>query len=269
MLPRVFALSLRRYIARHRRAPLARRVAAYCAVYLDAYHNKDYAQSSNGERYVFAVVSRRRNVGCIFDVGANVGDWTLMAHVLCPAADIHCFEVMDATCERLAHRVATLPRIKVNAHGLLDRDGEVALTYFPQDTGMTTVMESPRDEPHAPARGRVERGDTYARSHDIRRVDFLKIDVEGAEHLVLEGLRGMIAEGRVDVIQFEYGTANILSHWLLCDFYRFFEEHGYQVGKIYPDHVAFRGYHVRDEDFRGPNYLAVRHELRDLIAALS
>jgi len=61
----------------------------------------------------------------------------------------------------------------------------------------------------------------------------------------------------------------LLKPQLLYDFYRFFEEHGYQVGKIYPDHVEFRGYSVRDEDFRGPNYLAIRRELQDLIAALS
>ena len=36
--------------------------------------------------------------------------------------------------------------------------------------------------------------------------------------------------------------------------------HGYAVGKIYPDYVEFRDYSLDDEDFVGPNYLAVRRE---------
>ncbi len=89
-------------------------------------------------------------------------------------------------------------------------------------------------------------------------VDFLKLDVEGAEHLVLEGLENQLREQRVRFVQFEYGRVNILTHFLLRDFYQLFAKHGYVVGKIYPDHVDFREYDLNDEDFVGPNYLACR-----------
>ena len=40
------------------------------------------------------------------------------------------------------------------------------------------------------------------------------------------------------------------------------------LGKIFPDHVAFKDYEYRDEDFYGPNYLAVHRSHGALIDAL-
>jgi hypothetical protein len=104
----------------------------------------------------------------------------------------------------------------------------------------------------------AKRGDEYAKDQGIERIDLLKIDVEGAEHLVLEGLDALLASGNIDVIQFEYGMVNIITHFLLRDFYQFFESQGYLVSKLFPDHVDFRNYELEDEKFRGPNYVAVR-----------
>jgi hypothetical protein len=104
----------------------------------------------------------------------------------------------------------------------------------------------------------VMRGDEFLAREGIDEVDFLKIDVEGAEHLVLRGLDGLLRQGRVRFVQFEYGRVNILTRFLLKDFYELFARHNYVVGKIYPDHVEIRDYDLMDEDFLGPNYLACR-----------
>ena len=61
------------------------------------------------------------------------------------------------------------------------------------------------------------------------------------------------------MIQFEYGYVNIVAKFLLYDFYKLLEGYGMKIGKIYPDFVDFRDYRYQDEDFIGPNYLAV-HE---------
>ena len=70
------------------------------------------------------------------------------------------------------------------------------------------------------------------------------------------------------VIQIEYGKANIFSGFLLKDL---FEKLGtqYAIGKIYPRRVDFQSYSTRDEDFIGPNFLAVRKTEPELIARLS
>ncbi len=61
------------------------------------------------------------------------------------------------------------------------------------------------------------RGDEFLAREGIGRVDFLKLDVEGAEHLVLQGLNEYLQKGRIRLVQFEYGLVNILTHFLLRD----------------------------------------------------
>ena len=41
------------------------------------------------------------------------------------------------------------------------------------------------------------RGDEFLAREGIGRVDFLKLDVEGAEHLVLQGLEEYLQNGRI------------------------------------------------------------------------
>lgn len=85
------------------------------------------------------------------------------------------------------------------------------------------------------------RGDDFLTREGIQDVDFLKLDLEGAEHLVLQGLESSLRRQRVRFLQFEYGRVNILTHFLLRDFPQLLTSYGYVVGKIYPDYVDFSG----------------------------
>ena len=56
---------------------------------------------------------------------------------------------------------------------------------------------------------------------------------------------------------------------LLIDFYEHLVPLGYQVGKLHRDHVEFRPYRFNDENFFGPNYVAVHSSRADVIGHLS
>jgi hypothetical protein len=60
-----------------------------------------------------------------------------------------------------------------------------------------------------------------------------------------------------------------MSRFLLRDFYQLLEPAGYLVGKIFPNGVDFRPYSPDDENFFGPNFLAVQRKADDLITHLS
>jgi hypothetical protein len=79
----------------------------------------------------------------------------------------------------------------------------------------------------------------------------------------------MLEEGRIATLQFEYGMANIYSRFLLRDFYTLLEARGFTIGKLYPGGIRFAPYHPESEDFRGPNFVAVRQDKPELVKLLS
>ena len=115
---------------------------------------------------------------------------------------------------------------------------------------------------------RVTTGDAWLRSTAIEKVDFLKIDVEGAEMDGFNGFREAFLGQKIDLVQFEYGAINLITRVMLADFYRFFEEHGFVVGKLYPEGVGFKDYAIPDEDFSRPIYVACHSSRRDIIEAI-
>lgn len=258
-----------RIVSANRRNALVRYVSRKCARFLECYENaSNYDFDTNGERFVLDALSAQP-FGCVFDVGANVGDWAMMAHERFPDAKIHCFEIVADTVRTLRAQTASMPAIAVNAFGLSNQSGEVRLKCFPGYSALASMIEVTHPFESTEGTGRVQRGDDYCREHAIDHIDFVKIDVEAAESMVLEGFGAMILEGRIDVIQFEYGTGSIITKFMLKDFYDFFTPHGYVLGKIYPNYVEFRDYSFSHEDFTGPNFLAVRRDRDDLIRCLA
>jgi FkbM family methyltransferase len=245
----------------------ARGMALFCEQFLLNYNNFNYNMHSNGEQWLLNKLAAFRP-RVVFDVGANVGDWLEMASATLPEAQFHAFEIIESTFMTLAQRMAGRPGMVLNHCGLANHSGNVKMHVFHASSALSSYVAYPHGS-HYEAFCPVKRGDEYAKDQGIERIDLLKIDVEGAEHLVLEGLDALLAGGGIDVIQFEYGMVNIITHFLLRDFYQFFESRDYLVGKLFPDHVDFRNYELEDEKFRGPNYVAVRKAQEHIINALS
>jgi FkbM family methyltransferase len=179
-----------------------------------------------------------------------------MAAELLPEATIYALEVVPDTAATLRARTEHQDRIKCFDLGLAAHTGTLPLRYNPAASTHATYTEYPHSWAGETIECPVMRGDEFLDRESVGQVDFLKLDVEGAEHLVLQGLEHRLRSGRVRFVQFEYGRVNILTHFLLRDFYHLFAGYGYVVGKIYPDYVDFRDYELDDEDFLGPNYLA-------------
>jgi FkbM family methyltransferase len=258
-------------VAKRRHRLFFRALTSASTLYLDMVANRCWEIERNGELRVLRAIAAR-GARYLFDVGANVGDWSIAAATLVPGAQIHSFEIIPETADQFRDRVrsAGQSRITVNALGLSDHAGTIEVAYLPEfSQGSSAAVVQPYGTVEA-RQCEVQTGDHYCQEHDIEHIDFLKLDVEGLEEKVLDGFGSMLSHGSIDVVQFEYGFPNATLRFLLGDFYELFERHGYVVGKVYPDSVEFRDYDPqRDEDFRGPNYVAVRRARPDLIELLA
>jgi FkbM family methyltransferase len=243
--------------ARLRSNPVLRAVAKLARQYLKWFGNASYKYEKNGERWLLETL-REEQIRTVLDVGANVGKWSLIAAETFPQATIYALEIVPATAAELRSRTAGQTRVRPFNLGLADHTGTLTIRYHPSASAHATLTEYPHGWEAERIGCPVMRGDEFLGREGIRDIDFLKLDVEGAEHLVLRGLEGVLRERRIRFVQFEYGRVNIMTRFLLKDFYNLFAGYGYVVGKIFPDHVDIRGYDLADEDFLGPNYFACR-----------
>jgi FkbM family methyltransferase len=243
--------------ARIRRSQGFRTVAKLCRQYLKWYGNASYKPERNGERWLLESLGQEA-FRTVVDVGANVGSWALIAEQCFPQATIYALEPVPSTAAALRTATAGHQRIQSFAVGLAAHTGTLTLNFHPSASSHATFTSYPHKWSGEPIECEVLRGDEFLTHQGLDQVDFLKLDVEGAEHLVLQGLEGVLQAQRIRFIQFEYGRVNILTRFLLRDFHELFKSYGYVVGKIFPDYVDFRDYDLGDEDFLGPNYLACR-----------
>ncbi len=243
--------------ARIRRSRGFGAAAKLCRQYLKWFANASYKPERNGERWLLESL-RDQGIRTVVDVGANVGSWALLAARSLPGATIYALEVIPQTAAALRTATAGEQRIRCFDVGLAAHTGTLTLNYHPRASTHATFTDYPHKLSTEAIECAVMRGDEFLGSEGITEVDLLKLDVEGAEHLVLQGLEGTLRARRIRLVQFEYGRVNILTHFLLRDFYELFKSYGYVVGKIYPNYVDFREYQLDDEDFLGPNYLACR-----------
>ncbi len=245
-------------------------MAKLCRDFLNAYENFNYDIKVNGELRILKTLEKEFSESAhIFDVGANVGDWALLAASCFPNATIHAFEIVPQTFQKFSKNIENNKAIVGSNIGLSDFEGVLDIRYFPDDTGSSGFTDHVQNKPFEMIKGSVISGDFYMEKQEISNIEFLKIDVEGGEHKVLKGFSQALNRQRIDVIQFEYGTVNITTKYLLADYYKWFGEKGYVIGKIFPDYVAFKEYEYADENFIGPNFLAVKKSRKDLIEKLS
>jgi len=158
---------------------------------LVAYNNPpDYAE--------WQVWKRHLKRGDLFvDVGANVGTYSLLV------ADL------GATVIAVEPDPDNVDRLNANL-GLNDHTAEiwvVALTDTAGPVTFTTDLDS-LNHLKPDGDGRTVRGERFDSLIDRRHVHGLKIDVEGAEHMVLKGASGSLAAGRIDLMQLEWNECS-------------------------------------------------------------
>jgi FkbM family methyltransferase len=218
----------------------------------------------NGERLVQATVlryARSDNKTVVFDVGANVGEWTYS--ILEQADDlaglqVHAFEPCFGTYEILVSRTRTSPSIaKIIPVRKACSSGTGLGTLNVVAIGAGTNSLTRVEESAGVEQVELTSIDDYCHVTDIDHISLLKIDAEGHDPSVIKGAAGMIQRHAIDVLQFEYNQRWIFSGSFLRDVFNMLVPLGYSIGKVTSHAVEF--YETWDwelETFREGNYVA-------------
>jgi FkbM family methyltransferase len=210
------------------------------------------------------------NPEIVIDGGANLGLYSLITNQIIPDCKIYAFEPVGSTYDKMVKNINEHNKIIPVMKGLFKENCSHEINIFHSDdhSSLYDVQGASYELNHKQTIELV-RGDDFIKENDIEFIDVLKLDIEGAEYDALLGFENSIRNGKIKLIQFEYGYINITTKKLLIDYYNFFEEKGYAIGKIFPKKVEFRKYSFIHEDFIGPNFVAVKKTETELIASLS
>jgi FkbM family methyltransferase len=136
-------------------------------------------------------------------VGAHIGLCALLASTDRPETITIAFEPVPRNLAYLRNNVArnVTPSLTVESAAVGDRDGTISL-YIPHTTRLpatASILESTGAE-IVPTEVPITTIDSYARTHELKSIDPIKIDVEGAEAAVLRGAAHVIREHQPAII---------------------------------------------------------------------
>jgi FkbM family methyltransferase len=163
----------------------------------------------NNMNFLRVLLSQERSI--LFDVGANIGSYTLIASEI-PHTTVVSFEPHPETFALLRQNVERNGRTNVLCLNvaLSDHSGELQFTDGPESSINRVVQET--DAKSACLRVPARRFDSVCEELHFTP-DFVKIDVEGHENAVLSGF-GKFA-GLAKVILIEGGDRPCVQRWLL------------------------------------------------------
>jgi len=232
----------------------------------------DIDPESNGEYFVLGLARAQlaRTPAVVFDVGANVGDWTAeLCQGIGTPLRVFCFEPASETHAHVTRRLAGLKTgatIETVRAAVGAEPGEATLHVYLSLAGNQSLIL--RDGPQGVGGGTptpetvpVVALDHFCAERGITEVGFVKSDTEGFEVQVMKGLAGMLGRKAVGALQFEYNDAWIDARAFLKDAFDFLTPLGYTLARIHPRGIeVMDGYLHALDNFQFSNYLALRDD---------
>ena len=206
----------------------------------------------SGERAFIRYLKRRGMLssGVVFDIGANVGNYSEMLRRYNVRLPIYAFEPHPVAFQKLKATALENDFIPVwMAAG--DQEAETVMYDYSGAGGSEhasmyrEVIETLHDGVSEAVLIRQTTLDEYVQSHQIEEIALLKIDTEGHELSVLKGARQCISGGWVRAIQIEFNEMNVISRTFFKDiidllpgyhFYRLLPDGLQPLGKYNPAH---------------------------------
>jgi len=197
----------------------------------------------------------------VFDVGANIGNYTKEVLKQHPSCVIYAFEPSISAGNKFIEDYTIEMNVNFEAFGFSNEI--TSKTLYSDYPGSPISSLTKRNLKHFGVeliheeKVKMETIDNYC---EVNRIipNLLKIDVEGHELDVLMGSLSVI--DKISIIQFEFGGCNIDTRTFFQDFWYFFKQHDFRIYRVTKNEPLLISKYVEsDEYFSTTNYIAVNN----------
>jgi FkbM family methyltransferase len=192
-----------------------------------------------------------KNGMTVFDVGANIGELTLLfSGLVSETGKVYSFEASSKVFGRLKALCEASGRENIYPNHLAVSNSEGILSlhvYEDQYSGLNSLADRPLEKYGISIKSIGTESvpsvtlDDFCLQYKIDTIDLLKIDVEGAEYQVLLGAKRLFQERRIKCCIFEFGgtTFDMGNHPNQIEIY--FKECNYKLRNLMPREPNFPG----------------------------
>lgn len=192
----------------------------------------------------------------VLDIGANIGCTAILFGQR--AREVVCFEPSPTTYHFLQKntRAAGLQNIVCVNSGLGKASGSFELTFSTDNrSGGFVSDKTSASAGHQVESINIRQGDQFVREHISESIGFIKIDVEGFEQNVIEGLAETLRRDQpVVVLELNHWCLNVLQRSSVPDFLDF-------LRSVFPYLYAIDADDVRDLHNPDSNYHVMYHHI--------
>jgi FkbM family methyltransferase len=197
----------------------------------------------------------------IFDIGGNVGEYSERILNLNSDSQIIIFEPSKKNYIILNKKFKKYKNIKIENLGVSNKNGFAKLYHNIPGSPLASLYKrsflgSKKVRMNGFEKIRITKIKNYMDKNNIKKIDLIKLDVEGYELECLKSLENRI--NKVKVIQFEFGGCNIDTRSYFRDFWIFFNNNKFDLYRITPFNMfKLKNYSENYENFLTTNFIAV------------
>lgn len=177
----------------------------------------------------------KKGMTCL-DVGGNIGYYTLLeSNIVGNDGKVIAIEPSPPNFKHLKKNLSIQDAKNVDAYNFAagDVDGEVNFLVYQESNGSFTIPDGETTElPGELIKVPAKRMDTFLNELNIEHVDFVRMDVEGYEHHIIEGMKNLIKNSK-PMFQIEVHVT-LLGKEGTKNFLKEFQDYGYEAKYYIP-----------------------------------
>lgn len=143
----------------------------------------------------------------VVDIGAHIGSETILLASKISTGKVYSFEPTSNSFLQLKQNIILngyVDRVVCEQMAISDKEGKI-MFYESKESEINSLI---KHESYKKINVQTTTLDSYAKKHQLRRINLLKIDVEGAELKVIKGAKKLLHNQLIDVIIFEVNDSS-------------------------------------------------------------